>query len=667
MLNTAADNAPSKFPNPEYLTLSNFKDGVITLIDQSRLPTTALKELINGWLVEDGQPSIRPGVDWFGNAPDADHEIDGIDYFDFAGVIHLVAVSHGVVYRSTDDGTTWSSCSGATLTVGTEVFMNQYNNFLYLTNGTDNIVRYDGTTTLQTYTALITPSAPTAATTPASPGSGYTDYYKISAVNQIGFSAASAKVTVTHGVPRSSWDATTNNAILILPAYQSGQTRYDIYWSQDDLNYYYVASAATPALTWKDDGTAIPIPSTTAPTANTTQGPKVAELTNVGSRMYGVRDPNNRYRIWFTSGTPPLGVFSNAYDGGYLDWQPGGKFIPVKVVDYRDGKGTPLATVWCDSADGQGCIIQISLNTLTVGTISVTVPSAYKLPGSRGTPAPGSIVNVLDDFQFYNSQAFYNLGSRPQLLQILSTLELSANIRPTVRTISHEAESGIASIYHLAKVYVSVPFNSSTNNATAIYDTERKCWIPEAFTLGFKKFLHYTDTNGTQHLLAIKPGDTKLSQISENIYGDYGEAFGHSLVTGLYPVTKDRFEFQFTEEMEWELSNPQDKVFVELLGIDRSKGYRSIKLAPTIMTSVSTIGWDYYNWDTINWDDTSAIASTFSESTVKRYTTVQGELNAVQWHLFANTKNARYILRTLQTWGTPTDGGKPSKWRVKAI
>lgn len=660
-------NTPLKFPEPTYLTLGNFKMGVITLIDKSRLPKNALEEADNIFLVEDGQPSPRPGVGWFGSAAPNSQAVDGFDYFDFNGAIHLVMVAGGVVYRSTDNGTTWNTCTGVTLTAGNKVLMCQYgavgSAFLYLTNGVDNIVRYDGSTTLVPYTALTTPAAATATTLPASPGTGYTYYYKISAVNLIGFSTASTKVTVTHGIPRSSWDATTNNVTLTAPAYQASQTRYDIYLSEDDINYYYLASAATPNLVYKDDGSAIVVPSTTAPLSNTTQGPKVEELTVVGARLFGVRDHDNRYRVWFSSGNPPLGAFSNAYDGGYLDWQPGGKYIPVSVQDYRDGKGTPLATVWCNSADGQGCIFQITLNTLTVGAISVTAPSAYKLPGSRGTPAPGSVVNVLNDFMFYNQQAFYNLGSRAQFLNLLSTDESSSNIRPTVRQISAMGETGIVSAYFDARVYFSVNYGSSTNNYTAIYDTERKAWLPRAFTLGFSKILRYTDTNGTRRLLALKPGDNQLSEISAGIQGDYGLPFNTSLTTGLYPTNKDRFEFQFTEEGEVEFSNPQGAINVELLGIERTKGFSSTN-SETIQSSVINIGWDTFNWDTHPWDDTSVVPQTFSESSVKRYFVVQKELNAVQWHVTTGSLDARYTLRTLQVWGTDTQAGKPRQWRL---
>lgn len=664
-LNTAADNSPTNFPNPDFLTLGNFKRGVITLIDASRLPKNALAKFKNGWLVEDGQPALRPGVDWFGS--DIGAEIDGYDYFDAGGVIHLVAVANGTVYRSLNDGATWTACTGGSFTVGKEVHTNQYNNYLYLTTGdsSDNILLYDGTTTLKSYTALTAPSAPTAVVASGLTGTNYTYFFKISAVSLIGFSEASAKVSVNTKDPRDAWTS-TNTVTLTLPALQTGQTRTDIYLSEDDLNYFYLSSVTNT--TFVDNGTAVVVPSTTAPTDNTTTGPKVGELTNVGSRMYGVRDPNHRYRIWFTSGAAPYGAFASGYDGGYLDWQPGGKYMPVHVEDYRDGKGTPLATVWCDSADGQGCIIQMSLNVLTVSGISVTIPAAYRLPGSRGTPAPGSVVNVLNDFVFYNTQAFYNLGSRLQLQNLLSTDEMSANIRKTVKTISHGADKGIASVYFDAKIYQSVPYNSSTNNYTAIYDTELKAWVPEAFDMGFKKFLRYTDTTGSQHLLAVKPGDSRLSEISEGISGDYGQPFETDLLTGLYPIMKDRFDFQYTEEMEWEFSNPQGNIFVELLGTEHTKGFTSIKLVPVNLSStIVNTGWDIFSWDTHNWDDVSIVPETFSESSLKRFANVQAELNVVQWHIYTNSIDARYVLRTLQSWGTPSNDAHPSHWRVKAI
>jgi hypothetical protein len=662
-------NLPTKFPTPQYLTLGNFKRGVITLIDKSRLPKDALEQADNLFLVEDGQPSLRPGVAYFGTAPSAS-AIDGFDYYDTGTTVHLVCASGGSFYRSTDDAATWTVLTGATYTAGTTINFNQHATYLYITDGTNNIARYDGTLALVNYTSIATPAAPTPVITGG--GAGFNYYYKIAAVNTVGFSIASPATTAqAFTLERSTWVVGTNKLTLTMPISVATQTRWDIFLSTDNVNFYYLSSTATdpatPAVvTWIDDGTSIVVPSTEAPVGNTTQGPKVKELTNVGSRMYGVRDTVNQWRIWFSSGSPPLGAFSSAYDGGYLDWNPGGKYKPVKVVDYRDGKGTPLATVFCDSADGQGCILQMSLDVFTIGDISITVPSAYKLPGSRGTPAPDSVINVLNDYMFYNSQAFYNLGSRQNFQNLLSTDEASANIRPTVKQISTSGEANIASAYFDAKVYFSVGIGSSTNNQTVVYDTERKAWLPKAFDIGFKKFLRYTTTTSSPKLLALRVGDTKLSEISTSIQGDYGVAFTSVLKTGLYPTLKNRFGFQWTEQAEMEFSNPTGEISVELIGIERNRGFSS-QGSTTVTSTLSTTGWDTFLWDTTLWDDTSTAIDTFSESTVKRYFRLGRELNAVQWMITTNTLDANYVLRTLQTWGTDTNGGLPRGWRLDRI
>lgn len=653
-------NLPDTNPKEEYLTLNNWKKGVITLLDRSRLPKDALQEADNLILVEDGQPSFRPGVNWYG--VDVGADIDGMEAFDFAGAIHIVVAAGGVYYRSTDDGMTWDTCTGGGYTAGTKVNMNQYNNYLYLSTGIDTLTLYDGTTTLVVYTALTTPAAPSGVVTVIT-GTLFNHYYKISAVNELGFTTASTALTLQTSKPRSSWVAATEYITLTLPAYQATQTRFDIYYSDDNTNFYYQGSTSTPSVTYRDDGTAIAIPSTVAPVDNTTTGPLYAEFANVGSRTWGVRDPNNPYRIGFSSGTNPKGAFSNAYDGGYLDWQEGGKLRPVKVVDYRDGKNTPIATVFMNSSDGEGAIIQMSLSVFTVDTISITVPEAYKLPGSRGTPAPGSVINVLNDYMFYNSQAFYNLGSRAQFLNLLSTDEISANIRPTVKQIKNSAEDQIASIYFDAKVFFSVPYGTDVNSHTAVYDTERKAWLPKAFTIGFDKFLRYTDTDGVQRLLAYKNGDSRLSEISSGIKGDYGVAFTTSLLTGLYPTSRNRFEFQYTEEGELELSNPQGQVNIGLIGIERSRGFSTIG-SETIESRTTTTGHDTFLHDSTLHDDTSNAIELYSESSVKRYFRVQKELNAVQWSITTNTLDSFYILRTLQTHGSETMAGKPREWKL---
>jgi hypothetical protein len=658
---------PSSAPNYTALTLDGWRKGVITLIDKSRVPKDALIEAQNLFLTEDGIPTVRPGVDYYGTAPSAS-AIDGAAmYYTAAGAPILVVVAGGTVYYSTNDGATWTACTGATLTSGQKCWFIQDHGYLYITNKYDNITRFDGTSVLQTYTVLSTPTAPVVVETGTglTSGTSYHHYYKISAVNSVGFTVASANSTVIDtGIDRSNWSYTTPNYATVSWAAVTGATRYDVYYSNDNIDYFYLDTVVGNAsVNYVDDGTALINTNVLAPTDNTTQGPKVQRLEAIGSRLWGVDDKDNAWRVWFSGSGPYAGYFSSAYDGGYIDLMKGSQYRPVRVVDYRDGKGTPYATVWMKSPDGLGCLWQLTLEVITIGTESITVPNAYRLPGSRGTDAPESVVNVLNDYHFFNSQAFYNLGSRPQYLNLLSTDEFSANIRPSVKQISATAAPGICSIYSDAKVYWSVPVGSTSNNVTMVYDTERKAWLPEAFLIGFERFLQYVDTAGTRKLLAWKTGDTKLSQISDSIRGDYGVAFNTSLVTGLYPTSRDRFEFMFVEEAEFEFSQPSGDINVELIGIERSQGYSSQKTV-TLTSTTSTTGWSSFLWSTKSWSDTSDAVDTFSESSVKRYFTVQRELNAYQWRVTTTSLDADYLLRTLQIKGTATDGGKPRSWRL---
>lgn len=653
---------PDTFPPKQELSLNSWQKGVITLIDKSKIPKDALIEAQNLFLTENGTPTPRPGLDWYGTAPSSS-AIDGAGMYQASDLTsHLILVAGGTIYRSIDDGTTWTACTGATLTSGKKVFMVQDHSYLYLTNKEDNIVRYDGSTTLATYTALSTPGAPTKAETGLA-GTGYNFYYKISAVNTVGFTDASpASTVVQSSLDRTSWDSTTNYVTLTWSAV-TGATRYDIYISTDNVDYFYLTSVA--GLSYQDIGTGGAIPNTNiiAPTANTTQGPKVQRLEQIGSRLWGVEDKDNPYRVWFSGSGAYAGYFSSAYDGGYIDLMKGSQFRPVRVVDYRDGKGTPYATVWCSSPDGLGCIWQITLEVLTIGDVSITVPSAFRLPGSRGTDAGDSVVNVLNDYMFYNSQAFYNLGSRAQFLNLLSTDESSANIRPNVKQIQAPVASGICSYYFDAKVYFSVPYAGTTNNYTIVYDTEQKAWLPEAFTVGFERFFQYADNDGNRHLLAWKTGDTKLTYISSDLHSDYGEAFTTSLTTGLYPVSKNRFEFFYVEEGEIEFSQPVNEIQITLLGIDRVRGYDTIQTV-TIDNTIEEAGWSTSAWSTFPWTDTSVVSSLFAPSSEKNYFRVNRELNAYQWNIITSSTDSYYLLRTLQINGTVTQSGKPRTWRI---
>ena len=658
---------------PNYITLNqtNFGRGVVSVVDETNLPRNALKEARNMTLTQDGAPQVRPGVDWYGTAPSANAIDGGAMHVMVDDVVHLLAVAGGKVYRSLNDGVTWTVCatSGGTevvFTAGKRVRNKQANTYTYLFNGWDNIVRYDGTTTLAVYTALATPSGVSLNKTGLAGTGIYTQRYRVSAVNDIGYSIASTAMTISVDRSRTSFND-TNYTTFVWSAVP-GAVRYDIYTGLIAGEENYIDSVeGNASVTYIDKGAAIEQVSVQAPDSNTTQGPRAADIALVGSRLYATADRDFPYRIWISGAGRYLGAFGSSYESTYLDWQKGGQLKPIKVEDYRKGNNEPVATVWCRSKDGKGAVLQGTLEGYTVGDVTFPVPNFYKLPGSRGTSAPDSVVNVLNDYMYYNTQAFYNLGSRAQFLNLLSTDEASGNIRSHVQRIRKSASNGIVAHFQDAKVYMSVPYDSDENNYTIIFDTDRKAWLPEGFTIGFQGFFNYADNTSKEdiHLLAWKKGDTRFSRIDDTIYGDYGQPFQTVVTTGLMHTNpKDRFEFTWCDEAEIEIAQPQGDIRIELSGITREDGYKLLSPPKIIKPKLIKYSWSLRPWSTLMWSDTNTEVQLFTETSTKRYFNVQQDINAYQFRLTSEHLRARYIVRTLQIKGTPTLAGKPREWEL---
>ena len=679
-------NYSAKDAQLQVLSQSNFAKGVITLIDESKLPNDALKIADNAMLFEDGSVGPRWGTAWYGTAVPGTAPLDGGAFFATStGATHIVAVAGGIVYRSTDDAQTWTQCTGATLTAGKKCTFIQYGSsqqakaYLQIVDGADATIRYDGTTTLQIYAALATPTVTAATATAGIAGAGYNTYYRISAINSVGFTAGSpaSQATVPVTKPRTQWNVTSSqtNYIAITWTAVANTLRYDIFESNTLGNEVYIDSvSAAPAdtsVTYNDYGTTPEEANVQAPTDNTTTGPLLSDIVLVGERLWGTGDPTHPYRVWWSGSGPYMGYFSTSYDGGYIDLEYGSQFHPVKVAEYEDGKGNPLSSVWCNSSDGLGCIWQISLSTQTVQQLySYTVPNSYRLPGSRGTPAPRSVVNVLNDFMYYNSQGVYNLGPRAEFLNLLSTDEATGNIRPSVRQVNAQAATGAAAHYFLSKVLFSFPVGTTqtTNNVTMMYDTEYKAWLPTWATFGVEQFFDYSDNQAVSqlHLLMWKPGDTRFSEISPSIQGDYGQPYMLQIVTGLIPVDKNRFSYLFTEEMQIELSKLQGQVSIELVGITRNHGLSTVASTYIKKALPGTLngGWSSTQWSTAQWSTYPKVTNVFSEPSSPGWKTILAELRAYQYSLTSNSLPCTFVLRTLQIQGTLTQAGQPRQERL---
>lgn len=644
------------------LNIGSFNKGLITLVSETLIPTSAAKESRNLMQTMDGRWTTRWGTDTYGTSTGGTIYGAGT-YTTDAGATHLLVATGTSIKRSTDDGATWSTCTGATMTAGNKVNFLQIGSYCYIANGVDNLVRYDGTTTLQVYTSLTTPTGTSLGLTGLTSGS-YNAYYKVSAVNSVGETAASAEATTTMNKERDNW-TTGTDYITVTFNRVTGASYYNIYFSTRTGEEVYLDSIADPGtgstVAYQDRGTVALNDLVVAPVSNTTTGPKFSEMELSGNRIWATLDPNNPWRVYWSGTGQYQGAFSEYYGGGYVDLEKGGRERPKKVVHYRDGKGGAYATVLTSDPEGNGSIWQISLDSVTIGTTSFTVPTAVKIVGSVGTSAPGSVSKVRNDIFFFNRRGWFSLGSRPQMLNLLSTDEISSNIRPDIQAMQGSALDKVTSYFYDAKCFVSMPYGSDTNNVIYVNDTERKNWSGP-WTVGVERFFEYADTDGNNHLLAVPTSGNTLLEVSSNITGDEGAAFDTRYLSGLYPVTQDRNAFAKIRYVYFELFSPVGDIQLSVLGTEKKRGFNQIRTV-SITGSQSGVGYGTQAFSSFSFSDTSTVPNTFSLSSIKKRVRVNRLLNNIQFKITTSGRGDSYVLVNIQAKGFVIPTGDPQSWK----
>ena len=641
---------------PEFKPIhDDFSVGVMTLVEEARIPIKGAKEASNLYQVQDGVYATRPGSAYYGASMPNNNNPDGIaEYYKSDGTTELIAVA-GTVYKSTDGGS-WTSISGATFTAGTKCYFQQIKGMLYITNGVDTLAYYDGTD-LTSYTEIDAPAwaaTPLARTTLTS--GSYNIYYQVTALNDVGETVASTEQTISVNKTRDTWSGTEKitldwNAV-------TGATRYQVYYS-DESGFEKLIDDTT-ATGYDDDGTAIVNDMVETPNANTTSAPKFRQMTLSGNRIWATGNPDDPYAVYWSGTGTNMGKFSDFYDGGTVYLEQGGREIPTSVTHYRTGKGDSIVTVVTSSPDGKGSIWQVSLDSLTVGDTAILVPSASKIVGSIGSNAPSSIVKFKDDIAFFNKKGFTSLGSKANLLNILSTDELSVNIRPSVRSLVASQTENVCGYYFDGKIYWSVPESASGNDKIYIFDTERRNW-QISWSLGVKQFVEYTESDGSVKLLGIPLTGDRLIQISENITGDLGQPIIQRYTSGLYPISKDRTVAAKVKYAYIELGRPRGQITFKILGTQKNKPFSSVG-SITITDQISQTGYTWNAYSTNKYSNTTGTPTSFSSSSIKKRLKINKLLYNYQAQVTSSGYNDYWQLLSWQLDGRVVPVKTPTSW-----
>lgn len=654
---------PKNQPQPKELKVgqTKFPRGVITVLADSIMPVDGLADLTNAELVQDARPRPRPSLAPYGDDLIGDAYIgmgtfvkivDGLPEYHEISMQTVGGV--GKVYTRKDGGT-WNLIGGSYDDTAWVQFC-QSNFRVYISNGVDNMSYYDiELDSIVTASALSTPSAPTPTKTGLT-GTNYTYYYKITANNAFGETAASTAGTVQVGSLRDVWDS-SSNYVTVTWSSVSGATSYNIYVGDSSGNEYYLATVT--GLSFKDDGSVAVNIFRLFPSGNSTTGPTLTFLYNSNGQLFGVGDINNPSYLWYSGQGSHAGDFSPFNGGGYVAINYGGETIPTHVRPFRTGKGDPAITVLSRGA-GNGKLHHVTFDSTTVGDTVIVFPNVFEANGQDGTVSKFGVVEANNSLYYPTGDAFKSTGTKPSVINILNTDDISEQIQPSVQALNRAAMDSSVGLFNQGKIYWAVPTGSSSeNNEIWILDLSRKgLWILR-WTVAAKFMWLYQDNSGVTHHLVLTYDNQVLEFTRAIATTDNGVGFRVRVASGAIVFDDEGVTMASVEMYRFKLLYPKGSIQINIYGLGE-EGALSLLATDTYTQTVSRSGWGQLLWSdsalpSMYSDDVGAV-DLFSQSVVVVPIEVDETLNEIRWEVIAEGADIDFILASERIKGTLIPG-----------
>lgn len=425
------------------------------------------------------------------------------------GLLYYFTADAGKIKFCQDGDSSWTNCSGSnTITTaqgGKPIFMRILDAVLCLNGGNgDKLFRVDLTTPgfpVIKYTAILDPvTALTDALTNLSAGA-FNVYYAYSYTTDVGETLLSPILTVGVDHTRDQWQTMTTPGKVTL-------TFHDTPPAGAKFRNLYVAIAATAGTiqssdmlqlavkldinmtTFVDDGSLDINLGSIAPTANSTDGPRVkyGEIEDGNPILFG--DVDNPQNIWIGGGGPFALSFSTS-NGGYLA-QPeqGTNFEPTAVIGFRNGQGIPSLTVLYSNTEGLSKQAVLEQQTVNYGNSSFTVWGVTEQHyGAAGVAASLSCINYNGQLLFFSTDGVMSMNTQPLRQNVISTINYSRkSINKAYDLIKVSAMPGIVGAGWNEKFMWTVPNDG--------FDTPQQIWILDTNQKGI-------DGNGAWYFLDI--------------------------------------------------------------------------------------------------------------------------------------------------------------------
>jgi hypothetical protein len=547
------------------------------------------------------------------------------------------------------DGGAWVASVHADNSYDDEAIVNfcQTGGRVYISNGVNEMSYYDTDTgDIVKYASLDTPSAPTATGTGLS-GTNYTYYYRITANNAVGESAASVQDTEQVLTLRDQWTP-ASQYITVTWSAVTDATSYNVYVGTVAGQEQYLTSVA--GLTFKDDGTLSLNPFRLAPAGNSTEGPKLRYMTNKDGQLFGVGDVDNPSWLWYDAGSSAVGDFSPFNGGGNVAINDGGDTVPESVKAFRTGKGDTVVTILSRGIGGIGKMHHLAFSTTTFDDYVITIPNIQEASGQGGTLSARAVVEGNNSLWYPTGQDFKSTGTQPNLQNILSTDSVSDDILPDVQRLNLAAMNKACGLLYENKIYWALPVGSTENNQIWVKDLSRRGiwilpWIISA------KFMWLSENNTTGNVNFCVCDGTNIFTFSRSVATqDNGVAFRTRVAHEGVVWSDSGMGMGAIEEMRFKLLRPKGTVSIQASGLDEDGETQTLE-SETFTQKSSFTGWNQLDWYNDEYSGDVGVINFTSKQVKVVNLEIDETLNQVAWEITTDGKNCDYYLSSVLLTG----------------
>ena len=591
--------------NIQRLSYQNWLKGVVTAYDDGRTPADGLRASGNVILDQDGTVRPRPSLIRYGTQPTG--TILG-EIFEFVQegsstnynwTIAMMNVSGTTRPYIQKDGGAWQATTGKTYDNTASAHFVQIDNKVVIMNGADYLSYFDVTTagttnTITGYTTLNPPTSPTATKTGMAANT-LTYYYRITANSTVGETVRTASASVTVGLARESWDSTTNyvNVGWTASSGAIASTTYNVYVGVVDGQEQLIASGLN-GTSYKDDGSALQVPTQLSPAFDNTTGPKTTRGWIIDGQLFMTGDTVNPRYIWYGGTGTAVLDFSPLNGGGFVEIGRGTKEFPVRVVPFREHSGSPVITILCQGTNGKGKRYTASPTTVTVGTSSYSIFDIREDNGQTGTDSPDGVILYNDNLWYPSRDGFKTTGTKPQLQNVLSTDTVSATILNDVINLNTANMGKCVGLGWQNKLYWALPNGSTGNNEIWILDLQRGGAWMKPWNIAADWMALYNDNSGVTHFLILKNNVIyELSYV--NATNDDGTAFSTNITSGILKFSDDGLDWARVIDCTFILLRPQGTISLSVTG--KTEDAELASVGSSTLTPTSTVaGWGEAGW-----------------------------------------------------------------------